>query len=306
MKISRFIAGLIFSFALLVAAHLSFAQLSQSGAGHKASSAAPITPPGDVVGSALAFWSLRCYQATYTGNVARIKSPSDALTTTITCSSGVLSSTGTGLATTCAVSCTIDIWYDQSGNSNCGAVPCDLSQPTEANRPTLVTGCQNSLNCLNVVGSSQTLCSNVGTGGAGITQSQPFTQSLVTRRTAITGTGGVVLISDPVLFETIVYFDVAADIVNMYATSVVSAAALDSTYNSLQAIFDSTSSSLYVNGSATTGDAGTGHMSGGQLCVGLTANHDTFRLTEVGVWGSAFTGTQAANMTTSQRAYWNF
>jgi len=96
------------------------------------SACSPTVCPGDVAGwsGAYAFYSFRCYTFAYSGNVILIQNVGTPATQSLlTCSGGVVSVTGTALATTCASPCEINTWYNQSGGSG----P-DLTQASGAPR----------------------------------------------------------------------------------------------------------------------------------------------------------------------------
>lgn len=111
-----------------------------------ASTGCAVTCPGDLTfsGGAASFanwYSIyRCYQATYTGNVADIYAPADASHTLVTCSAGgIVNETLQALSTTCMVSCTLKTLYNQA---NPGTQ--DLGPGT---RPTVTTGCVGGKPC---------------------------------------------------------------------------------------------------------------------------------------------------------------
>ena len=140
----------------------------------------PITyqGPGDVVSSATFAFSVRAYSAATCGNkVFHICDPSN-----VTCADWFSDPTrGNLVATTnplngtdCTVStsCTIQDWYDQSGNTSCSGFACDLVQATAANRPTFIWSCINNLPCLVGNGSSTKMTSAHNLTSASVNSSQ--------------------------------------------------------------------------------------------------------------------------------------
>lgn len=264
--------------------------------------------PGDVVSGALVWAGLSCYTTAYAGNVARVRSPSDVLTTTITCSSGgVLGATGTALATTCAVSCTVDILYDQSGAGSCvgGSHECDFVQTTEASRPALTLSCIGSLACMTFNGSQFLQVTNSGVTNS---QSQPYTISFVAKRTGNTSAVSDVFSADSAFQSG---FCNAANQGLMFAGSFLCATANDNSWHAMQQIYNSASSVLYIDGSSNSGDAGTNTIaSSASIYIGGVtsgpANTLAGTIGEVGLWGSGFSGGNQSAMNTNQHSRWGF
>jgi hypothetical protein len=165
---------------LLCCGTYCLAQVPTTGAGKAAPGGGTGGGIIDVFGSAnvVAAWSTRCASATYNGNVVDVWDSATGTTTEtlVTCNGagGLVTNSPTAIATTCAVGCVAKTWYDQSSGANCSAA-CNVTNTTNANRPTITLSCQNSLLCLTFNGTSQCLAgaSNMGTGG------QPFSFSSV-------------------------------------------------------------------------------------------------------------------------------
>lgn len=255
--------------------------------------------PGNVVSGASIWLGLRCYNAAYVGNVARVRSPSDVLTTTITCSAGgVLGSTGTAIATTCAVSCTVDILYDQSGASSCSGA-CDATQTTEAARPLYILNCIGSLPCMLATASS------MSTPTLGSTLSQPNWVSAVVNRTAAFTTTSSWL-GDSGNGEAHA-FNSSANTALLYAGTSITATAADSTFHAIQTVANGASSEIYVDGSNTTSNAGTGTLSGTiKIFTDGFGNSMAGDVTEIGVWNIAPSSGQKSSMNSNQHTYWGF
>lgn len=269
--------------------------------GHPTTGGAAYTGPGDVVASASAWWGLRCYNAAYSGNVARIKSPSDALTTTITCTgNGVLSSTGTAIATTCATSCTVDILYDQSGNGK------NLINTTEATRPIYLLTCSpGSLPCMSFTAAGVMFLNN--TTGIG-TISQPYTVAAVYEQLADVNNTTDILTASACTSGLLVNPARALSVVaGVFGNGVDTP---NSVFRSAIGLFNGASSASIVNNSSTTVNAGTGTWTG-DLTLGFAGCFSgapalAMYMTEIGLWPIGFNGTQQTNMFNNQKAYWGF
>src|SRR5215468_7839518 len=90
--------------------------------------------------------------------------------------------TGNGcspLATTCAVSCIVNKWYDQSGQTNC-TTACDARKSTTT-APAVTLNCQNGLICVTYNGATPTCLASPSVSAA--TVNQPLTVSIVSQRT---------------------------------------------------------------------------------------------------------------------------
>jgi hypothetical protein len=258
--------------------------------------------PGNIVGSAYAYWGLRCYTTAYTGNVADIYAPSDASHTLLTCSSGgVINETVQALATTCATSCSLKTLYDQSAANSCGgpSQPCDFVQATEATRPTIVTNCLGGRPCFACSG-TQEMPTAVGYLSG---QSQPNTVSYVGKRTGnFASTTNIWGNYD----FSVQIGGVGANTIAAYAGSVLSASGADNVFHAVQNILNGASSTLYIDGTATNGSIGSNSFNPGPRLCSAGGNFYTGQGTEVGAWNVAFSGAQQSNMNANQRSWWSF
>lgn len=266
---------------------------------------------GDLgLSSPVAYWGLRCYSTSYSGNVADVWDGATGSTTEtlITCSSGgTLNQTIHTLATTCAVSCVVKTLYDQSGANSCSSAACDLTQTTNALRPTFSTACSvlTGANpwCMVFNGTSQYLSIS-----SGPTQAQPFTFSAVARRNGGTTTIGQVLSNAGT--NNIPY-------IGFYSTSgqvIYSASAnrlgtfTEGNWAPFEAAFNSAGSSeLYIEGSLSTVSPGSVTMTGA-MGIGsghLGSDYCNCNITEAGIWGASLISSFTA-MTSNQRTYWGF
>lgn len=280
-------------------------------AARDAAPAAGYTGPGDVLGSALMFWGLRAYNATYatglnsladivdtaTGAAScTIKSDSsgNADLSSLSCVAGTLSVT-TFCTVTHATGCSVSKLYDQTGNGR------HVVQATLATMPTLVFSTIGSLPGIHFSG-SQNLQS-----AAGVTQAQPFYVAFVAERTSVVSfanvfSGGNSSVQDG--------FGSGANVALAYAGSVVNGTASDNSYHVVQIVQSNTGATvadLRVDGtSVSTSAQGTGSLSGFNVLLGSTQAPDdwlTGNILEVGVWA----GNQSASNTAlchNDRLYW--
>lgn len=275
--------------------------------------------PGDIVAGAKSWWGLRCYTLAYSGNVVDVVDASTGTTTgtRLKCSNGVVSGLISGsactfvtgntcspLATTCAVACKAVTLYDQSGLNSCNGslAPCDLTQATNANRPTYTLNCIGSLPCITFSGSPVVLSSTTPTAAI----SQIFTISQVSERTG-SFTTQMEVINDASCIGTF-YANTTNSAAIFANTSVVSAIAFDSTFHAIQSVFNAASSTINVDNSSTSpGNPGSVGISsfllsmGGGSCGFLTGS-----IAEGGIWAGGFTSGQQTSMNSNQHAYWGF
>jgi hypothetical protein len=294
---------------------LSAWQSRDSNYNVKIAAAAGFTGPIDINGTAYALWSTRCGATAYTGNVVDVWDSATGSTTqtTITCSSGGTLNTGspTALATTCASGCRVKTIYDQSGSNKCGGGACDLTQATNANRPTLNTSLLNSKIGMVFTGSSS-IC--LGRGADAAAQAQPITVSEVFNATD-TSKGDI--FSDSTSNFQIYVHEGGANQANIYAGGTpIAATANDSTTHAAQVFASGASSAMYVDGSNTTGSPGTngiastitiaiGSVPAAGNCLAGGAQFFTGNIFEVGIWAADKTANNAT-MNSNQHTYWNF
>jgi hypothetical protein len=263
---------------------------------------------GDVVSGALAYWGLRAYSAATRGaklvNACYESGGSDTGCADLSsdATTGILDAGVVDGTHTCpGASCTIKTFYDLTGNGH------DATQATVANRAALTAACLGTNPCAVFSGGQYYVASG------NVTQAQPLTYSSVFQPTS--SVNGVVLGTEqtdygaPLLQEA----NSSGLKLRLYAGSILDVAgALDGWY-AFQGVFDGASSASYINGTTTSGAGGSDAMSGAPFCVGGTnnasgcaANYLNGRVLEMGAWGGAFTGTQAANMNADQHGVWGF
>lgn len=255
--------------------------------------------PGDVVSSALMWWGLRAYSAATKGNVAiNVCNVADVACADLStdATSGALTISTIGGSSCAIVSCTIKTLYDQTGNGY------DLTQATIANRPVLTINCIGSLPCMTGNGTSTAIANTTNLGGV-----TPITHSVVAERTGNTSADNTIISSNGGLIQGL--FDNTADNVEIYQGGTLpTAPATDNAFHALQYVYNSASSVISVDGSATNVDTGVSNVAAtNQSMFSVTAaNFCACKITEAGLWGSAFDGTQQSNMSSNQHSYWGF
>lgn len=272
------------------------------------------TGPLDVNSGAGAYYSLRCPTSAYTGNLVEVWDTATGSTTQtiLGCNSGgtVVVKSGSALATTCGSGCRVKTWFDVSGSNACvGGVACDVTQATNANRPTFQTsGCTGigSTNTWCVVGDS-TRSTLLRTANKYVGGAQPVTMTMVARLTGATN-NSIALVGDICCGNGLgVYIDAVGPNIRLeFGNGVLLAGYSTTQPYSIQAAFNGASSTGNVNGATVSGIAGTadgddnGFITiladavGGSLC--------NCSLQEFGVYQSLWNSTQQSNMVSNQRS----
>lgn len=252
--------------------------------------------PGNVVSGALVWGGLRAYSAATIGaNAIRIKRASDSTEQDfITLADGSLdvASIATFLAATTGQ---VRKLYDQTGNGkHFDVVGGGAFDPADF----LLA----DLGSLPVISKTFNGPAAISTT-ASFTQSQPFTISgVVNQTTDIGGTTKILRENGNPTWLAINATRLFMLDNNGGATLVTASSSLaDATWHAVAGVYNGGSSKAGINGTVTTGGSiGSGAMSGTlDLLADITA-----KLTEIGVWPSAFDNTQISNMSTNQRAYW--
>lgn len=266
--------------------------------------------PGDCVSGATAWWGLRPYTTSYSGNIVDVCDvATGAICGTATASGGVVTfPLISGLSCNGAISCNISKFYDQSGSNKCNSntSPCDVAQSTNANRPLLVFNCLGALPCARGTIAAATYLVTATTKAV---VNQPYTVSSVSRRTGSftsqQGVGFSVTTNDAIFGFTSSTNTVFMAIVGQTS---LTASASDSAAHAFQMVYNSASSDINVDNTRTTGTVAVATAFGPRaytLMSGSSAsNHFTGDFFEVGIWGSAFSSTQETNMCHNQFIYW--
>lgn len=311
---------------LILALWLPAAQAGQMTLGLTGASGAAYSGPGDVVGSATAFYGLRAYSSAKRGTRAINlcdNTGANCADISTDLATGRLNNPGTLGANTCSSTntCLIKTWYDQTGGTACGGSACDLTQTTAANMPSLTWSCINGLPCA-VFAASQF---NTGTGT--LASWTTGTYAAVSNRTGAFTSAGIIITLGTTGGQTNLNFRQAASTMQMFQGTAAQTVAniTDSNFHVFQAVFNGASSNLMCGGTAGTscsaagtnnaispGTAATGANS--IICMGagvstgacaVASTPLTGQVTEVGIWeGTVFSGTQQTNMNANQYAFW--
>jgi hypothetical protein len=291
-----------FLFALLLG-FPAYAQMTTTGAGKLPVIVAAYVGPGDIVGSAKAWWGLRAYSAAQTDgthkaiNVIRA-SDSQTCDVFINTSGGLGNTTacsgaanGTAIATFCnATTCKVVTRYDQTGNGN------DLTQATGAKQAVLTFSCRGSLPC-------EAYAAGQNYGATFSTTNNPFTLSAVAIRTGAFTSEGDMFIQSGAGF----YFDTSSNTVSYFNGGAISVTASDNAWHAMELSVDGTASAFIIDGGTPVTTANSFNMTG-TLVVGDKSSTPTNGLTgnvgEMGIWPIKFTGTQATNICHNQFVYW--
>lgn len=242
--------------------------------------------PGDVASGATAWYGFFAYSGAVASahqNAYRVcDTATESTCTTITYLTNGHSDDATAAASAaCAVSCRIVTFF----NNISGGAPGDAAQSIHTGG--VVTF--NSLGtCPTFAVSGQTYRSTSFTA-----QAQPWTFVTVAERTGAFTTAQTVI--GDVAGNAGLQFQNTANTVNGYASSQLTHAATDSTWHALQLVANGASSVTSVDGSTTTGNAGTSNISQLQLDTDAFANAFTNgAVVAWGFWPSNLTSTLAS------------
>lgn len=281
------------------------AWLSNDGGWYKNVAAGPAyVGPGDINGAAVVWGGLRAFNAAYaTGSNPAVDLVDQAGANPITInilSNGNLDNASIGTWVTAHSVTTIKVskLYDQSGNSH------HLVQATLALMPPLVLSASGlaagkysvNFNAASALSTAATIGSN----------SQPVTVSTAYRRDAAGSTFGWLMQEDSGGNNFIPEVNI---FIMQSSSSGLNVTASDSIFHGVQALYNGTSSSAYVDGTLTTG-AGVGtNLFGGHIILGAldaTAS-DPLQgwVQEFGIWGSDKTANNST-MNSNQHTYWGF
>lgn len=244
------------AWASFVAAPIALAQSNIIGGGMFGDvkvSSATYAGPGDVISGATAFWSCRAYNLASVGTKAyRIVRASDSTQTDINSLASGKCDTITPTTFCIATTCKVVTYYDQSGALACaGSTACDLTQGTDANRPPWTASILNSWPC------ATNLASTIGlvlTTANNLALSQPYTLGGIAERTANFTTAQRILVSNGATVN--LGWRGVVNQVGTQAGTIVATAADSAFHAVLLASSNGGTSSLVVDGAATTGTLG--------------------------------------------------
>ncbi len=290
------LSGLIF-LSLLGFANAQGGMGPGPGTVHSAGSS--YTGPGDIVsGAHLWFSCARGYNAADTANACNVCLPSDTVCADLTLSNGF--AVVPGSLSTCNITtviCTVKTMYDKTGNGR------DATTATESQRPTFrpamaSNGCPTTtLPCLLFTpGNSNRLVT------AALTLSQPITASMVFYNVA---TNGDMWSSGDNQIAMVRFGSNNVAAFSPTFGSRLDISVSDAANHAAQVVFNGASSAAYVDGSTTSGpNPGSSGFSSTVLTISPAAHTTRWSgyLSEYGLWGSAFNGTQAGDMNTNQHS----
>lgn len=192
--------------------------------------------------------------------------------------------------------CTVAKLYDQTGGGN------DFSNGTPAQQPLYLTSALSSMPCGQYAKASTQSLSMI----TNPVIAQPYSISGVFERTGSTTAQNYVLANGLYFF----YHEAAVNVFDVYAgTTVLAVTANDNAFHAGQGVYNGASSAAYVDGTSTSGNAGTTTPTGTAYnTIGGTngsAGYDGV-ICEVGLASAAWTATDAGNMNTNQHAFWGF
>jgi hypothetical protein len=258
------------------------------------------TGPGDVKSGALGWWGASGYTAMDTAPAWNVCNVSD-----VVCADWAIGANGyvtpalVGGSNCGIVTCTIKTMYDRSGAMHCsGAVVCDITQATIANRAVVVLNALGTFACAQTSGTSGQGYDSV----ANFSLSQPLTALIVANR-ATAGRGAI----NSYLQgggNTLYYEATGNDLVDFFSGGNANATATDGSFHSVQTVGnDPTATVFYVDGTTTSvASAGNGAFSGTLHVMSGAAGAQVFNgvMCDVGIWPSAFSGTDLANINTNR------
>lgn len=258
--------------------------------------------PGDVVPGATAFWGVRAYSRA-AGNAntpaINVRRSSDNATMDI----NVLSAGALDVATLNAFLASttgyVTIWYDQTGNGN------HMVQATAANQPQIITSGPSSLPTLLFSSASAT-----SMAWAAPTIAQPYSYVSVGIRTGNLGSNSA-MIGNGSYHAVMFYGSSNHAVMQAGGTTGASIAETDNSRHSFIGVANAALSTLSVDGTITSAGLTSADTASISSTVWLgQVLPSTWLLTgdmmESGIWPSALTTTQQANLTANQRAYFGF
>jgi hypothetical protein len=278
------------------------AQENIIGSGVTGGARAPViyTGPGDVVSGANGWYGLRAYsQAVAVSghkliNISRasdshtcdiIVATSGGLGNTANCSTG--GDNGQSAGSFCnATTCVAVTLYDQIGTK-------DVTQATNASRPTLNLNCTNSLPCLQA-----TATQNLTSTGSNIA-SQPLTMSMVGERTGAFTTLSTIFGGSGANCE-LGGQNAANTWILFCGTTVGVGSIADSVWHSLNVTANGASTVFNADGNETTISAGANPINNNIFVT----NNMVGNVSEAGYWSGGWTTLQRNAMCHNQRLYW--
>lgn len=266
----------------------------------------PIAPGfqglGDIKTSWYLEWGTRAFSAATRGNKLLNICNSTGGTDVLCADASSDATTGQlvipgSLASFCpGANCTIQTFYEQTGNNNCSVNPCHMTSSVISARAVLTANALGTRSC-GIATATTTYIP--GASATVTTLAQPFSVSAVAKPASTadqfylgTGGGGGVGVG------------ISSANFALFGSSVVNGAAADTSAHAFQNILATTSSLVAIDGvSGSTGS------SGGQSLTGtIFFSSDAFgrkmtgALCEVGINSTAFSGADITNINTNQHS----
>ena len=255
--------------------------------------------PGDIVSAATAWWGLRAYDAAVAGNkAANICRASDSTCEDVDTLGNGSFDTATAASFCTSTTCSVKTLYDQTGNGH------DLTETTTSEQPALTFNCIGSLPCMTFdPAASQQLQT------AQFVTDEPYTISAIADYTGPPGSGGVIL-ADYNDVVGILDGDLGGDNEwEMSATNNEYITGNGDPFHAMEGVFNTSSSNGYLDGTSNPEDTGADFPIGSNGYLGIGDVGEYYfegDVIEVGLWASAFTGTEAGNVNSNQHSYWGF
>jgi hypothetical protein len=253
--------------------------------------------PGDVVGSALAWWGLRAYTLASVGaNAVRLREDGgNTEQDFVTIAGG-----GLNLSAISSFKGANNLFcvklYDQVGTNH-------MLQATAANQPKFTLAGIGLLPRMEG-DAVREMRTTVALG-----QAQPLTSSIVAYHQAAGGRDYLFSTAADNSWGGGFDFFVANAVFIDGGAGPVDVAATEDTWHAIQFVFNGASSDVNIDGTTNTVSAGT-TGSGGTAPMSLFAAYGgsplNGYLNEYGVWAGAFSGTDRSNMSANQHSYWGF
>jgi len=278
---------------LLATAGVADARMHAPYRGHRIVPATAAPLDGFTVPAAA--YSFRKLRSNYTGPAARIRRASDSAETDINFLGfvpglGAPWDEAAAAAYCAATTCTVVLWYDQSGNGR------NAAPAAAANRPPLQFGCLNL-----------TACMNMGTADfrflqvAGFVPTAIQSLSMVAKRQSGSGACQMAVTS------TFLWAPTAANTWQLAGTGSIGLAAADGAWHAGVGVVNGAASVLRVDSAEQAGTV-TAATSGGTFYPAMGAASGTAcSFVESIQWNStALSAAERAALTANQKAFWGF
>jgi len=270
-------------------------------AGHRLAGAIALLDGGGSFASPAGAYSFRKLKSGYAGPGIKLRRASDNATQNInflgfTGFTGAPLDVAAASAFCSATTCTMDTWYDQSGNAR------HIAQGFGPGQPDFVANCLGGQPCLQLSNSGMTLQSASVTPATGVQS----LSAVANRNAGTTGVGRIALLNGDV---NRLYTGGAANTWVWDAATggggSLAVAAADAAWHAFQGTLNGASSYAFLDGTATTGTL-TGSAAAG-VYGNIGPSVGSIREAELIIWDNyALTPAERAALTSNQRQYWGF